>query len=402
LAVLFLFSGCQSRQITQRWGKRINLVWSSEEFLKGKVPKNLSLSEEEFIPLDLYEGKEKEIVFASLRLPFIYILSPQLRLLGKLNAFSFLPKGIETEMGDFLFLTNGKEIKIFTKKGRNLSEILSFRLSGRRFVRDFALGYTPASSPLLLLWTIEEERGGDSLTFFIVTYQMPLKNRGQLHLSSEERITGKSKDLRMRVLGSYRDLGFFWLGKEIYLRGRENFQVCLPPMIGEDTTFLLMKSAFSSVDEKLFLLFSSPEKSRLLSLSLRSGEMEEIPLSLPPSSRANDFLLSDIDGDSSDEVLISYSGRRTGVLLLKGKNLLKERGLSFIGDGTLYFLGEKCLLRKKEILLTLSLGTSWFYRLSPQLKVREVSDLEGTVSAFTFLPNGFLIVGEGFNQYQWE
>ncbi|MEO0116289.1 MAG: hypothetical protein ABIK97_01955 [candidate division WOR-3 bacterium] len=365
--------------------------WIAEGlFSTENLPFSLSSSPALLQRGDFWGGREEEIVFYSANLPNVYILSPTLSLLKKLPFSSSRPKIFSFLEKDFLTLTNGKEIFFFVKGERgSLTRRYRLRLADSFWLKDF---FVTEQEGKMRVWTLER-KGEES---FLFSYSLP-----------EGKIISQEKLSAGRFLGGGEGTLFILGERKIYARGRNNWD----QELGFND---FMAQGFCRTDGKtLFLLLFDPtnKKSQLLTYQTEDGkELERKGLG-GNGIFFNDFSLCDFDNDGEKEKVLTYSGREGGILVMKGEKVLWRKrfapSLSY-HRVIVYLLGIFETDEGTEIMVNLILEKEkgrredWFYRLSPQLRTREASDLEDVVYACLPLGNGFLTVGEGLAIYQWE
>ncbi len=399
LGILFLFCPKEKTKVRKEIGKRtLFLEYSSEKLFPSLPPQfNLFSSPHQIIVADLLPQRGKEIIISSRYLPALYILSPNLFLLKKLPAPSSPPKLFKSQGRDILLMSDGKSITSFPK---NL--IPPFRVKEDFWLKDFFL--YPSKEQL---WTIEEK--GDEFLLHLYTLRKGRNGEWVLRETEEDRFPCFPK-----IIASSPTL-FFWCGQKVFARGKYNWEISLEPNLQ------LVKASLSQDNRSLFLILSDSvsKEGKFFSLSVEDGQMlSSFPESGQNSFSFNDFILSDLDGDGKEEVILTYSGKKAGILILRDKKIIAHKVFSSsfpYSQITAYLLGVYPSDAEIEIFVNLRfereektkispilIGENWLYRLSSKLKFKDAIDLEDQIGGIAQLPDGFLFLGENLSLYKWE
>ncbi len=407
LIFFFILNGCQkpAPKVKRLSVKERNLreEWSSGEFLFiRELPLNLYLSPVTILAGDFLAKGGKELLLYAASLPNLYILSPGLSLLEKLSVFSFPPKVFFHNGKDILYLSDGKAIFFFGKSPRGkLSRLATIRLGDNSWLKDFLI---TGSEGNLMLWTIEEREKG----CFLTSWTFP--DGG---LRSEEKLEQDQPTLLLT--GSSSGTVFLLNGDRIVARGRNNWESSV------DGLRQPLRTAFSADGRTFFGLFQGENKSRLYAWRVATGEEISPKITIPlfnTGSFVNDFYLNDFDGDGQEEILLTYSGKEGRIIILKEGKIVSQKTFLphfFYSRIVIYPLGVLKTETGMEIIASIRweggkthpqsgelTSENYLYRLSPQLKVKEIVDLEDVILACAFLPKGLLLVGESFTLYRWE
>ncbi len=393
----------QKERATERLkvkGKSLVCDWTSEEiFPPLSPPFSLSTSCHSLFLGDFHPKKGEELLFFSSHLPHLYIISSDLSLIRTLPASSLPPKVFTYQRKRYLAVTNGKEIffsPLATPLLHKKVSLPKLMVKGNTWIKDFSIQVQEEDMDVV---TIEEEADIYSLRIYRYHHK---NNREKFTLVAEERIPSSSfiKGEGMPPL--------LIAGGKVICRGDDNWERELP------FPFRFAKAIYSADGKRIYLTTSDSSATcgKFYLLTSETGEiLQEFPKGSPFSFGLNDFFLYDLNGDKKEEVILAYSGKEAGIMILAdGKVIATKRFYSsFIYSRIItYILGVFKTDDGIEIMANLSFEKrgkyeNWLYRLSPQLKVKDAIDIEDTVYAFAPLyPDGLLLVGQSFSVYKWE